>query len=381
MRNFIAENLPPAFVQLQRSGLFPDPLKSKDARRLGNRSPRARYDETILGTKQARSTPISTDICPDDESGQRYTRLLEGAVHEAETDEYFGFFDVPDVKIWAEYGVHTSPAGNFNEVYCGNALNNPKYELARRALQVRATDCYIREGVFLAPAWSHNFYHWTIDIVPRLELVAGFLRQGLPLIVPPKLRGWQRAALQAVIEGLGLAGIEVIEPQYGVTHFERLVMPTNITHPHDISLQQLKLLRRSRLRNVSDVGSKRRLYISRRDAANRRIRNEGEVCAQLQRRQFEVISMSEFTPAEQAALVHRAEVVIGSHGAALTNLVFCQEGATAIEIFRDGHFAPCFGRIAQSVELNYGFGVGKPAGADIHLDLAQLHRLLDIAGV
>lgn len=381
MRNAIAESVPRAFVQLQRRGLYPDPLKSRNARRLGVRPPNALYDETILGRKQVRATPISTRIRPDDAAGRRYAGMLKGSAHDNEPKRFFGVFDVPDVSLWTEYGVHASPAGNFIEVYCGNALTNPKYELTRRALRVRPANESIRGGVFIAPAWYHNFYHWLVDLVPRLELVAGFLRRGMPLIGPPGMRAWQRATLQAVIEELDLAGTEVIEPKGGVIRCRRAILPTNFTHPLDVSPRQLDLLRRSFLKTAGEVGPGRRIYVSRRDAANRRIANEDEVRARLARRGFETVTMSELSPADQAALFHGADVVIGAHGAALANLAFCREGTKVIEVFRDGHFAPCFARIAQSAGLEYGFGVGRPVASDTHLDLSQLDRLLDIAGV
>jgi len=380
-RNFLAETVPPVFVGLQKRGLYPDPLKARNARKLGVRSQHAQYDETVLGTQQVRSTPVSTEIRPNDAAGRHYVQMLGDAVHDAGTIRNFGYFDVPDVKLSAEYGVHASPAGNFIEVYCGNALTNPKYELTRRALQVRSAHTHIREGVFLAPAWHHNFYHWMIDLVPRLELVTDFLNEGMPLIAPPRMRRWHRSTLQAVLEELDLAEIEIIEPQGGITRFKRLIMPTNITRELDVSPRQLDILRRSFLKNASGGGTPRRLYVSRRDAANRQIMNEDEVCAQLLRRGFEVITMSEFAPVEQAALFSSAEVIIGAHGAAFANLAFCQEGTQVIEVFREGHFAPCFARIAQSAQLGYGFGVGQPVGANTYFDLVQLNRLLDIAGL
>lgn len=381
IRNFLTETVPPAFAGLQKSGLYPDPLKARNARSLGVRSPHAQYDETVLGTQQVRSIPVSTEVRPDDAVGRQYVQMLEDIVHDAGTIRNFGYFDVPDVKLWAEYGVHASSAGNFVEVYCGNALTNPKYELTRRALQVRSAHTHIREGVFIAPAWHHNFYHWMIDLLPRLELVADFLKQGMPLITPPRMRGWHRATLQAVLEELDLAEIEIIEPQGGITRFKRVIMPTNITQSLDISPRQLDILRRSFLKNASGGGTRRRLYISRRDAANRQIKNEDEVCAQLQHRGFEVITMSELKPVDQAALFSSAEVIVGAHGAAFANLAFCQEGTQVIEVFREGHFAPCFARIAQSAQLGYGFGVGRPVGANTYFDPMQLNRLLDIAGL
>jgi capsular polysaccharide biosynthesis protein len=46
-------------------------------------------------------------------------------------------------------------------------------------------------------------------------------------------------------------------------------------------------------------------------------------------------------------------VIIGPHGGGLSNIVFCEEGASVYELFSDHYVNPCFNRLAQSAALDY----------------------------
>jgi hypothetical protein len=379
LRSYLAATVPPVFTRLQRSGLAPDPERARSARRLGARPADAAYEETIVGHHRPSGPIPASDIRPDDDAGQRYADLLGGGG--SGTIRPYGYFDVPDAKIWAEFGVHAAPAGNFIDVYCGPALRNPKYELPRLALPAIPARTRHRSAVFLGPAWHHNYYHWIVDILPRIANVADVLADGTPVIVPPGLGGARRRMLDLTLAAAGAEGAEVTVPQNGVHRFDRLVMPTRITDTLDVSALQRDVLRRAVLPHAETNGTRRRLYISRRDAAVRRIANEDEIVPELVRRGFEVVVMSGLSPEAQAGLFRGAEVIVTHHGAALANLAFCDPGTTVIEVFQDGHFAACFARIAQLGRLRYGFGVGRRAGQDTWLDPRQLDALLERAGL
>jgi hypothetical protein len=380
LRPFLAENIPLVFKHLQRSGLAPDPDTSRKTRRLGARPADARYEETIVGHHRA-SGPIPVpEIRPDDEAGRRYAGFLQDT-GSANRIRSFGYFEVPNTKVWSDFGVHVSPSGNFIDVYCGAALTNPKYEIPRIALPAIPARTHHHKAVFLGPAWHHNYYHWIVDILPRLANVSGVLAEGTPVIVPPGLGGARRRTLDLALAAAGAKDAEVIVPHKGVHGFARLVLPTRITDTLDVSAMQRDFLRRAVLPHAEPPGGRRRLYISRRDASVRRITNEDEIIPALLRRGFEVVVMSGFSPEAQAGLFQGAEAIVTSHGAALANLAFSEPGMRVIEIFRDGHFGACFARMAQLGRLHYGFGVGRPVGQDTWLDPRQLEALLDRAGL
>lgn len=65
-----------------------------------------------------------------------------------------------------------------------------------------------------------------------------------------------------------------------------------------------------------------RIYISRRGARHRRILNEEQICRLLTQYGFDIVSLEKYSFREQVELFHRADIVIGAHGAGWTSILF-----------------------------------------------------------
>lgn len=76
----------------------------------------------------------------------------------------------------------------------------------------------------------------------------------------------------------------------------------------------------------------RRIYISRRLAAQRKASNEAEVVAVLSKKGFEEVALEELSFSAQVELFAECEVVVAAHGAGLANVVFSPPGCVVIEI-------------------------------------------------
>ena len=362
-RTYLADTVPPVFARLQVAGVIPNPWAEGKHIRLGKAG--GGYIERVSGEHSPAAPLAPYVIAADDAASARYIERFNDLDRITEAPVRFGVLTLPRVKIWSKFGVHSSAAGSFADVYCNiAALANPKYEVPRLALRFVPTRKRLRHGIFLGIAWWHNHYHWMIDILPRLDLVRAELEHGLPVIAPPHLRAPQMMALRAVLDGMGYYHTKIIEPPHHVYMVERLVMPTQMAHPLDISPRQVALLRDIFLNDISATDLPKRLYVSRADAAIRRVKNEDELLARLEPMGFVSVHLAKLTLAEQVSLFRQAECVIGHHGAGFTNLAFCSPGTAIIEIFQDGHFTGSFTRLAQLGRLRYGYCVGAADGVD-----------------
>lgn len=131
---------------------------------------------------------------------------------------------------------------------------------------------------------------------------------------------------------------------------------------------------------VSGFGEK--LYITRENATRRRVSNEGELWAQLERRGFVKLSLEAMSWLEQVAAFAAARVVVAPHGAGLANVVFCRPGARVVEFFNRSYVNPCFEHWAHAARLDYRAVV--PAGAEPVGKERSANRediVADIAGV
>jgi capsular polysaccharide biosynthesis protein len=241
---------------------------------------------------------------------------------------------------------------------------------------------------------SFNYFHWMFDVLPRLE----FLRQsGLKydrLVInrgveyQEEFCGFQDETLEL----LGISKDKLIECNQD-THLlaKELIVssPTGFTAyvPKNIcQFLREKFLAKGKIEKVT--GSTKRIYISREDAAHRKVANEDEVFSVLKKYGFKKVKLSTLSFVEKIQLFHSAEVILSPHGAGLTNLVFCNPGTKVIELFTPTYTMPCFYIISNHMELDYYYLVGevlspKETGIrhkdPIVIDIEKLQRTLKLA--
>ncbi|NEP82194.1 MAG: glycosyltransferase family 61 protein [Okeania sp. SIO3B3] len=122
-----------------------------------------------------------------------------------------------------------------------------------------------------------------------------------------------------------------------------------------------------------------RIYISRKQANNRRIINEDEMINFLTKFGFQSVTLESMSVTAQASLLANAKVVISPHGGGLTNLVFCHPGTKVIEIFSPNYIYSCYWLVSNLVGLEYYYLLGENSlGFSFHEFISPNHRLEDI---
>lgn len=154
----------------------------------------------------------------------------------------------------------------------------------------------------------------------------------LPLLVNDDLRPYQRDALEI----LGYSDDRLIKvPRDSLVACARLHVPTNLRGGVGLLKPGIEWLRH-RLMVPGEAEARqdggRRLYVSRADASRRRLLNEHELISALASYEFEVIVPGEMSFRDQIRIFSQASLVVGCHGAALTNLVFAPPGCGTVEI-------------------------------------------------
>lgn len=126
-----------------------------------------------------------------------------------------------------------------------------------------------------------------------------------------------------------------------------------------------------------------RLFISRNEAPMRRLLDEQELIPLLRDLGFTIFYPAKTPLNAQIDAFRKARVVLGAHGAGLTNIAFCRPGTTLIEIFPEGGVhGSAFSRIASHLCFDYYYIAGQsvensrseknPNNADIRLDLPSV---------
>jgi hypothetical protein len=228
----------------------------------------------------------------------------------------------------------------------------------------------------LAHPWTDAYYHWVIEILPRLSIVEQYDElQSIPLIVPKHLKTFQQESLQlAEISSDRIAGFNGGCWQVDKLFFPELLSPTGCPSPHAIAWLRARFLKNDAPR----VGARKRsIYVTRRDASTRRVLNEDAIISYLQTRDFEIVCPGELSFSQQIDLFRDVDIVVAAHGAAATNMAFAPPNATLIELFGDNYINGCFWALANICRQHYAFLTGPSDWLDYSIPLDQLKILLD----
>jgi len=230
---------------------------------------------------------------------------------------------------------------------------------------------------------NRNYAHWWVDVVPAL-MVPPFhdAFDGTTLIWPTTRTAWQAQTLELLPETKGRSLFIGEHSRVGCHELRIVPKVTNSDYePHPFRHSIIDALKK-RVRHDSSGG--RRLYISRRDAGARRLVNEDDVSALLERHGFETIVLTGQPVAEQIALFASASHVVGAHGAGLGNVIFCPNNAALCELQMSSSINWSIRRLAAVFGLRYGCILGKANDdtapvylRDWWIALDQLKRVLD----
>ncbi|MDZ4683477.1 MAG: glycosyltransferase family 61 protein [Planctomycetaceae bacterium] len=190
-------------------------------------------------------------------------------------------------------------------------------------------------AVLLAQPWAHNWHHWLLDSLTRLMLIADWPEfAAMPVIVPDGLTEPQADSLRA----LGIDDARWRRLTHDVHEVATLIIP----QPGGFAPEILQRLRSALGGGASSGSDRKHLYISRSDAPMRRVVNEAEVLAALKPYNVHCVTLTGMSFAEQRALFADAAVIIGPHGAGLTNSVFSPHQTRVVELHPHDTANGCF---------------------------------------
>jgi capsular polysaccharide biosynthesis protein len=114
----------------------------------------------------------------------------------------------------------------------------------------------------------------------------------------------------------------------------------------------------------------------------RRPTNEEEIVRRLTEVGFSVLYLTQYSVQEQVAIFSRAKMIVGTHGAGLSNLVFAQAGTIVYEFFSslyqpDMHGTLPYGQIARALAMDYTKIVCEAENPDVTPVLSSFHLPLE----
>jgi hypothetical protein len=243
-----------------------------------------------------------------------------------------------------------------------------------------------KKGTFTSlmhlPWAEKSNYHWFLDCLPRLYTIMQQVRKPVNLIIPDNIPAFQLATLRFVLDQNPLFTLVKIKKNEK-WRIEEFLLPSFISNHYSGFLPQpvSSLIRRQIWQGyqVSPAAKARsRIYISRAKASKRRLLNETQVVDLLQTFHFKVVYAEDLSYRDQVALFYQAEVVIGVHGAGLTNILF-GEHLTLVEFHPQDLVRSHYFMICKALNFPYHYLIGDTANArqDFKVDISGLREILN----
>ncbi len=275
------------------------------------------------------------------------------------------------VHVKAKHTVlHVSPDTNFDPI--------------SRSVSIKA-DYPIRklDGTFFVATnfRQGNFYHYVHEILGRsyfLERAEQEVGEELAVILSYRKK---QLLLQRLLSEAVFGARQIIYQRRHILHLKRAVIARNPVSPKGVCIPAMMHLRHKLKNAVASTGkSGKPLYISRKDrrstSFHREIANEAALEERLSRYGFETMVVSEVPPELQIEAFSGARVMVGMHGAGLTNMLFMADESAVLELSGFPLTADFFARDAHLWGFDYFVAQSQKNGPGVDVDLEAVDRYL-----
>lgn len=245
----------------------------------------------------------------------------------------------------------------------------------------RSSTLILHEPVFiLSTRWSsYNYYHWLIECLPRLYIWK-LMRESNPnikiLVRDNMTSGYHRQWFT----WLGISDNDlIIAPHDNNVHILRAIYQPIIGNPwfsfaahHALT----ELIKTSGVNYVEPISSSRGLiniaFICRKPGSVRSIYNLDALRMHYPGVKLTCYFAEDLLVDQQIGVFSSAHIVVGVHGAGLSNASLCSAGSILCEIHTETMINPCYYDIACASNLGYAYIVAK------YVPGMEKHQILSI---
>ena len=333
-------------------------------------------------------------------------KLLNGYKYVSKTQNNIEV-DVPDLNLYILKNVivnSQSSAIIYRENIFYEAINENerfnegfiKYHTKKNAIVDITEVTEIEEGFFLAGNGSFNWYHWMIEILPKMLYYKEILSKIILVDNSCKTIPTMAESLRIVTEKLNVKIIYLdknksykVKNLYFINEVNKLMFnpidPNKNTLPlYYFRQESLKLLNEKfRSNYFENKEENKKIFLDRKNT-HRIAKNENEIRELLQHQNFHNIDGSKLNFSEQINTFSNAEVIVGTTGAAFTNIIFCKPKCKIIIFIPQNYrYYKFYREIGEMLDLKlsylyYDNDDADHTKSDFIIDTNELDRLLKI---
>ena len=210
-------------------------------------------------------------------------------------------------------------------------------------------------------ASGNNYFHFLFDIVTKIKLFEEqYSLKDIDYFYMPGVFDWQKK----IISSFDICDEKLINSQK-FRHIEANKIFA-VDHPwynkgyvqeeiNNISEWIVHFLRNKFLKNKKKFNTSDRIFIDRSDSNfnHCKLINNNEIIEFLGKKGFQSYQVSKLDFFEQIYLFNNAKIILGPHGAALSNIIFSEPGLKLIELIPKDHQSVKCKRISEIMNFNY----------------------------
>ena len=234
----------------------------------------------------------------------------------------------------------------------------------------------INEGVWLIDNWSHGYFHWFGDV---LQKYFALKHQSLKLILPTAY-----SKIDFIISSSKALNIELEFIQENeILKCKRLtIIPTSFISGN-FYYEPIIKLRKALIKHQINAYNYNRIYVTRKNARFRKIKNESELIKCLQKYNFHILDFDNVRFEEERKLCLNIEIFISIHGSGLTNQLLMNSKTKVLELRHKKSDQNTFFSLSSSLGNDYYYLNCEPHqkhlpshNADIFVDTEKFEKLI-----
>lgn len=206
-----------------------------------------------------------------------------------------------------------------------------------------------RPAISIANGWYDNFYHFSLECLAKLFVLKDYLPTSI-VIMPKQLSKFHREWLDI----LGIKDVSYIDENEIISSLKVIScnFPNRDLNYHHQILIGLKEWILSKVK-IQPISISPKILIGRPQGSKRNLSNIEEVKSALAKKGYTYIEMENYSLIEQISIFYQSTNIVAVHGAALTNLLFCQQGTKIIDLMHEKYNVLCFYKLSKHLELDY----------------------------
>lgn len=262
---------------------------------------------------------------------------------------------IPDheiIKLWCcRFDVFTFTAYSNKEIFESLQL---RYGYTNRRFWGKHKISFIHKGYIILDHWSANYFHWVTEVLPKIFILIEKEPEAT-LLIPDWL--FKYSFIEETVKRIPELRYRIISNRNPYFILKGIAVDLKIIsgNYNPAALQHVRQFFEKSIQ-VSKKKTEQRIFIYRSIAQGRGVINFEEVEPVLNKYNIRVVDFAELNWLEQFELMQNSSLLIGVHGAGLTNMMFMPTASKVIELRKKGDATNnCYFSMASALHHGYWY--------------------------